>query len=205
MIGSGSVAGAVGALLLTLGMLALAIFLLKRIQPGGGHGARGVPLQVLKRVSVGPKQGIALILGRQRSVLLVLTEIAAAAVTGGVLFTEISEKKSPPAVAGRPISHHLVQFLELMGLPEMKLLKVNRKLRGGRAGQEAHPSSAEWGDVGPFTSLLKVDHNPPERLFGKTRCLDHLVRKKLDPFQKLLVRKVTPKSFEKGRFPGGFT
>ena len=42
-----------------------------------------------------------------------------------------------------------------MRLPEVKLLKVNWKLRGGHAGQESHPSATERRDVGSLHLSLQ--------------------------------------------------
>ena len=51
----------IGAFAVTAGALALAFQLLKRARTGGRESAGGVPLEVLKRVAVGPKQGVALL------------------------------------------------------------------------------------------------------------------------------------------------
>ncbi|HTO91398.1 MAG TPA: flagellar type III secretion system pore protein FliP [Candidatus Sulfotelmatobacter sp.] len=56
---SGGVLQMLGALAVTLGLMALALALLKRVQ-GGGLG-RGGPVEVLQRVPLGPRQGLALV------------------------------------------------------------------------------------------------------------------------------------------------
>ena len=112
MIGSGA-AGAVGALLLTVGILVVAIHLLKRIQAGSGGGAKGVPLQVLKRVSLGPKQGIALVQVGDRVLVVAIAE-------GGTrLLTELKEQARlealRPATREHPARHGLGLRLPLLG------------------------------------------------------------------------------------------
>ena len=52
--------GAVGALAVTLGLLFLGLHLLRRIH-GVQVSGRGIPLEILQRVSTGPKQGVALL------------------------------------------------------------------------------------------------------------------------------------------------
>lgn len=53
---------AFGSLLVTLGALGLALWLVKRWVPGARTGnAGGLPLSVLRRISLGPKQGVALL------------------------------------------------------------------------------------------------------------------------------------------------
>ncbi len=53
--------GAFGSMLVTLGFLALALYLVRRWVPGARPSATGVPLELLRRVSTGPKQGVALL------------------------------------------------------------------------------------------------------------------------------------------------
>jgi flagellar biosynthesis protein FliP len=66
--------GVLGALAITFGLLALALQLLRRIQsPGSAPGSR-IPLQVLQRVPVGPKQGVALVRVSGRVLIVSVTE-----------------------------------------------------------------------------------------------------------------------------------
>ncbi|MEO8199717.1 MAG: flagellar type III secretion system pore protein FliP [Gemmatimonadota bacterium] len=60
MIGSGFL-GLVAALAITFGLLALAVRLLRKMQGGSFSGGDGVPFRILRRISVGPKQGVALL------------------------------------------------------------------------------------------------------------------------------------------------
>lgn len=96
MIGSGYV-GMLAAFAVTLGLLFLAVHLLKRVQGGGGGSSKveGVPLRVLKRISVGPKQGVALIRVADRVLVVSVAE------NGTRLLTELDEEERRAAL--RPV------------------------------------------------------------------------------------------------------
>lgn len=67
--------GAFGSLLVTLGFLGLALWLVKRWVPGARFpGAGGIPLEVLRRVSTGPKQGVALLRVGERVLVLSVSD-----------------------------------------------------------------------------------------------------------------------------------
>ena len=50
-----------GSLCVTLGLLALALWALRRLTPGARPEAGGVPLEILRRIGTGPKQAVALL------------------------------------------------------------------------------------------------------------------------------------------------
>ena len=52
---------AFGSLAITLGLLALALWALRRFTPGARPQVCAVPLEILRRVATGPKQGVALL------------------------------------------------------------------------------------------------------------------------------------------------
>jgi len=56
-----SLLGVLGVLALVLGLLLLALRYLKRFAPNGGANAGKVPLEVVQRLSLSPKQGIAIV------------------------------------------------------------------------------------------------------------------------------------------------
>ncbi len=56
-----SLLGVLGVLALVLGLLVLALRFLKRFSPNGGASATKVPLEVVQRLSLSPKQGIAIV------------------------------------------------------------------------------------------------------------------------------------------------
>jgi flagellar biosynthetic protein FliP len=85
-----------GALAATLGLIALAVHLLRRLQGGAAGNGRGVPIQVLQRVSLGPKQGVALLRVADR-VLVVST-----AESGTHLLTELTDAAREEAL--RPVA-----------------------------------------------------------------------------------------------------
>jgi flagellar biosynthetic protein FliP len=89
--------GVIAALAVTLGLLAVAIHLLRRLQAAAG-GGRGVRLEILRRVSIGPKQGIALLRVGERVLVVGVAE------SGVSLLTELSgdaltDTLKPPATA----------------------------------------------------------------------------------------------------------
>jgi flagellar biosynthetic protein FliP len=73
--------GAFGSLLITLGLLALALWLVRRWVPGARPMAGGLPLTLLRRVSTGPKQGVALLQVGERVLLLSLGDDGARVLT----------------------------------------------------------------------------------------------------------------------------
>jgi flagellar biosynthetic protein FliP len=100
--GSGAL-GFAAAILVTLGLLVLVLYLLKRMQGWDGAGP-GVPLRILKRVSFGPKQGVALVQVADRVLVVAIAD------TSMNLLAELEEpsraqalggSSSPPAGAGR--------------------------------------------------------------------------------------------------------
>ncbi len=56
-----SLLGVLGVLALVLGLLLLTMRYLKRFAPNGGAGSTKVPLEVVQRLSLSPKQGIAIV------------------------------------------------------------------------------------------------------------------------------------------------
>lgn len=81
-----SVAGALAA---TLGLLVVLVHVLRRVQGGGGPVSHGFPLRLLKRTSLGPKQGVGLLQVGERVLLVSIAE------GGARLLTELD----PPARA----------------------------------------------------------------------------------------------------------
>lgn len=66
--------GLLAALAVMLGLLALASGLLKRLAPGALRGSGEVPLRVLQRVALGPKQAVAVLQAGERVLLVALTD-----------------------------------------------------------------------------------------------------------------------------------
>ncbi len=87
--------GALGSLLLTFGVLGLALALVRRWVPGA-RGARGngLPLEVLRRVSTGPKQGVALLRVGQRVLVVSVSD------HGSELLTELEGPDRDRALDG---------------------------------------------------------------------------------------------------------
>lgn len=88
--------GVLAALAVTLGLLGVAIHLLRRFQSSASAGARGLKLEVVRRVMLGPKQGIALLRVGERVLVVGIAE------SGISLLTELSgdalaDTLKPPA------------------------------------------------------------------------------------------------------------
>ena len=66
--------GVLGALAATVGVLALALRLVQRMQGGACQAGRGVTLRVLQRVPLGPRQGLAVVQVADRVLLVSLAE-----------------------------------------------------------------------------------------------------------------------------------
>jgi len=134
--------GAFAAMLVTVGCLGLAAWLLRRFTPGAG-GAGGVPMAVLRRIGTGPKQGVALLRVGERVLVVsvsdrgtqLLTELdgddLAAALDGAL------PEAAPlaPAGPGRFTLPALAQRLRVVSL-SFALLAAAPALGGGveRAG-----------------------------------------------------------------------
>ncbi len=73
MIGTGFI-GVLGALAATIGVLVLALRLVQRMQGGVPPSGRGVPLRVLQRVPLGPRQGLAVVQVADRVLVVSLAE-----------------------------------------------------------------------------------------------------------------------------------
>lgn len=67
-MGSGGIIGIATALAFVLGLVFLAARLLARFAPAKSEGASSIPLSVIRRISIGPRQGIALVRINQRVV-----------------------------------------------------------------------------------------------------------------------------------------
>jgi flagellar biosynthetic protein FliP len=87
--------GALGSLLVTLGFLGLALWLVKRWVPGARFaGNGGIPLEILRRVSTGPKQGVALLRVGERVLVLSVSD------RGSQLLTELDGADRVQALDG---------------------------------------------------------------------------------------------------------
>jgi flagellar biosynthetic protein FliP len=120
------VLGAIGALVVTLGALALAAHLLRRLQGLSVPGGRALPMRVLQRVSLGPRHGILLLQIADRVLVCSISD-------GGTrLLTELTDAAREEALrpagnaGGRPPLFGLrlpgigrtLAMLALLALPE---------------------------------------------------------------------------------------
>ncbi len=115
--------GLFAALGVTLGLCLVAAWLLRRLTPGAVLAGRGLPLRVLQRTSLGPKQGVALVQVGKR-VLVVST-----AENGASLLAELDGEDrdhvlTPIPSAASPVVAGAVDVRALLG-------GVARAARGG--------------------------------------------------------------------------
>jgi flagellar biosynthetic protein FliP len=81
----------VGALAVTFGLLALAVRLLHRLQAGAAASGRGVPIRLVQRVMIGPRQGVAVLRVGERVLLVSIAE------SGIRLLAELDRQAFPEA------------------------------------------------------------------------------------------------------------
>ena len=90
-----SMLGVLGVLALVLGLLVLTMRYLKRFAPNGGAGLGKVPLEVVQRLALSPKQGIAIVRIGERFVAISMGD-------GGV--RALAELDAGPTSLGAPFS-----------------------------------------------------------------------------------------------------
>jgi flagellar biosynthetic protein FliP len=88
--------GLFAALAVTLVLCGAALWLLRRFAPGALAAGRGLTLRVLQRVSLGPRQGVALLQVGERVLLVSMTD------AGASLLGEIDGDDRARALAGAP-------------------------------------------------------------------------------------------------------
>ena len=88
--------GLFAALAVTLGLCGAALWLLRRMAPGALAAGRGLTLRVIQRVSLGPKQGVALLQVGERVLLVSMTD------AGASLLGEVEGEDRARALAGAP-------------------------------------------------------------------------------------------------------
>jgi flagellar biosynthetic protein FliP len=86
---------AAASLLVTLGLLALGLWALRRLTPGARPQVGGLPLEILRRVATGPKHGVALLRVGERVLLVSVAE------DGARLLTEIEGQDRDAALTPR--------------------------------------------------------------------------------------------------------
>jgi flagellar biosynthetic protein FliP len=86
------------ALAVTLGLCGAALWLLRRFAPGALTAGRGLTLRVLQRVSIGPRQGVALLQVGERVLLVSMTD------AGASLLGELSGDDRARALSAAPVA-----------------------------------------------------------------------------------------------------
>src|SRR3989304_3156008 len=102
------------------------------------------------------QKGISLFLRNDPIRPLIPAQITAVAVMGGIVFAEVFQKKGPATPGRCPVGHHLIQLLKFIGLPQMKLREIHRKLRRSPSGKESNTPAAKRRNIGPFVSLFQI-------------------------------------------------
>ena len=106
-----------GAFAVTLGLLALTLRLLGRVQMGGSTDRRSVALKVLNRVSIGPRQGVALLQVGERVLVVSMAD------SGTRLLTELDEADRVRALGTAPAPANTSRFsLMIPGLGRVALM-----------------------------------------------------------------------------------
>ncbi len=88
--------GAFASLLVTLGALGLGLYLLRRMVPGARAQGTAIPLEVLRRISTGPKHGVALLRVGERVLVLSVAD------EGSRLLTELEGEEREAALNPAP-------------------------------------------------------------------------------------------------------
>jgi flagellar biosynthetic protein FliP len=129
---------AMASLCITVGCLALGIWALRRFGPGAGAEAGGLALEILRRVSVGPKQGVALLRVGERVLLVSLAE------DGARLLTELEGAERaqalevPARAVLRPRRPGLLRYFPIvLALTLLPLSAEAQARRGHPAGVPA--------------------------------------------------------------------
>jgi flagellar biosynthetic protein FliP len=163
-MGSGFL-GIFAALLVTLGLLVLAVNLLKRVQAGASSGGKGIPLRLLKRVSIGPKQGVGLLQVADRVLVISIAE-------GGVrllmelqdpVLQEVLDEATLPHTSHHPQKWRLPSLKKILLLPAILLLLPVQSLGQAdrTAAASAEASTVEFtaapGSLGVATFAPPID------------------------------------------------
>ncbi|MBP6669099.1 MAG: flagellar type III secretion system pore protein FliP [Gemmatimonadales bacterium] len=143
---------AVASLLVTVGLLALGLWALRRFVPGAvrADGAAGLPFRLLRRLATGPKHAVALVQVGGRVLVVTLAEDGARMLTeldGEDRALALGEPAArPAAVPARPA------FLRF--LPVVALLLLAPAAAGAQAAaRPATAASAVAGPVAPKVTL----------------------------------------------------
>jgi flagellar biosynthetic protein FliP len=149
-MGSGFL-GIFAALLVTLGLLVVAVNLLKRVQAGALSGGKGIPLRLLKRVSIGPKQGVGLLQVADRVLVISIAD-------GGIrLLTELQDPVLQEVLddATLPQTSHHPQKWRLPSLKKILLLPAVLLLLPAQSLAQADPPASTFAETaapGEFTA-----------------------------------------------------
>ena len=158
--------GLFAALAVTLGLCGAALWLLRRFAPGALAASRGLTLRVLQRVSIGPRQGVAVLQVGERVLLVSMTDAGASLLTeieGGDRDRALAGAPALPAFAAAPAAGVPAAPLD----PRALLARVLRSARSG-AGLAvvvallafAAPAHAQHITVPPPAKGI-VSHVPP--------------------------------------------
>ncbi len=146
--------GAFASLLFTLGMLALGVWALKRFTPGGVRPQNSrLPLEVIRRIATGPKQGVALVRVGERVLVVSLGD------DGARLLTELDGPDleialEPPAAARAArakLRPGLFRYLPLV--LALSVLPMAAHAQAAASQHRATPAGAVQGPVAPRVSL----------------------------------------------------
>lgn len=137
--------GVVAALAVTLGLLAIALHLLKRFQTSSARGARGLELSIVRRVMIGPKQGVALLRVGERVLVVGIAESGISLLTelSGDALTRTLEPPAPGAVGERPSAFRLPLLGKLALIVTLALAPLAFPHAAGAQMQTPAPAAAK--------------------------------------------------------------
>jgi flagellar biosynthetic protein FliP len=147
--------GAAPALAVTLGLLFLAVFLLKRVQGLSTGGGGGMPLRLLKRVPIGPKQGVGLLQVGDRVLVVSIAD------AGVRMLTELdtsSSQKALETACAPSVPAGVKTVKRIWGLRIAAALLVTASLVGTAGPVLAAPADSLAASAGP--SLLDSGNLP---------------------------------------------
>lgn len=129
---------AMASLCMTVGCLALGIWALRRFGPGPGAEGGGLALEILRRVSVGPKQGVALLRVGERVLLVSLAEDGARLLTELEGVERAQALEVPARAVLRPRRPGLLRYFPIvLALTLLPLSAQAQARRGHPAGLPA--------------------------------------------------------------------
>ena len=88
-------------------------------------------------------------------------DIAGRATSALQALSEVTKQKCPAAFLGACVCHDLIKFFKLVGLANLKGLKIDREFFWFYTLDDAKPSAAKGGDIGGLTPVCHLGEGSP--------------------------------------------